>query len=182
MINPVYFYVGAAVIAISGMTWFVKDIRERGKLEAYAEINAMSQESATKAQEQRIADIKTGMAVTDAAMLARSAVKGAINEKAQLLIAETGEKGNGRGEICGDMVAHRSNAGGVPDGSARGGANSVRLRENADSVRAGRAEENRRPGQSQNDIRRNQLIKLAAKCDEIAADYNALLAICQSEK
>lgn len=182
MINPIYFYVGAAVIVIGGMTWFVKDIRERGKLEAYAEINAMSQEATVKAQEQRIADIKTGMAVTDAAMLARSAIKGAINEKAQLLLTETSKTGNGRGEICGDMVAHRRDAGGVSNGSSRGGSDSVRLRENADSKRAGRAEENRRSRQSQNDFRRNQLIKLAAKCDEIAADYNALLAICQGEE
>lgn len=172
----------AGAIVLGGMTWFVKDIRERGKLEAYAEINAMSQEATVKAQEQRIADIKTGMAAADAAMLARSAVKGAINEKAQLLIAETSEKSNGRGEICGDMVADRRNAGGVSDGSAGSGSDSVHLRENADSVRTGRAEENRRARQSQNDIRRNQLIRLAAKCDEIAADYNALLAICQGEK
>lgn len=182
MINPIYFYVMAGAIVLGGMAWFVQDLRERGKLEAYAEINAMSQEATVKAQEQRIADIKTGIAVADSAMLARSAVKGAINEKAQLLIAETSKESDRRGEKCGDMVAHRSNAGGVSDGSARGGADSVRLRENADSVGAGRAEENRRARQSQNDFRRNQLIKLAAKCDEIAADYNALLAICQGEK
>lgn len=182
MINPIYLYVMAGAIILGGMTWFVKDIRERGKLEAYAEINAMSQEATVKAQEQRIADIKTGMAAADAAMLARSAVKGAINEKAQLLIAETSEKSDRRSEKCGDMVAHRSNAGGMSDNGARGGDNSLRLRENADSVRAGRAEEDRRSRQLKDDTRRNQLIKLAAKCDEIAADYNALLAICQGEK
>lgn len=181
MINPIFFYAGAGVILISGMTWLAHDLRERGRIDAMRDINEQAQRIEIDQTKKQIQNMSAAFAVADAAMTARSAAYEVAHEKAKKLQID-GEENNGRGEKRGDVVAHRSNAGGVSNGSSSDSGDTLRMpaAENPSGVKS--AEKCRCSGQSQANFRRdikNKLVDIAERCDKITADYNALLEICK---
>lgn len=184
MINPIYFYAGAGVILISGMSWLAHDLRERGRIEAMRDISEQAQRIEIDQTKKQIQNMSAAFAVADAAMTARSVAYEVAHEKAKKLQIDGSEENNGRSKVCGDVVAHRGNAGGVSNGSSRDGSDTLRMSAAENSSGVESAEKCRCAGQSQTDIRRNiknKLVDIAERCDKITADYNALLEICKKQ-
>lgn len=117
-------------------------------------------------------------------MAQRSEAYGAANEKTFLLIAEAGKnkEGNGNGKERGNMEPCRDNPAGMLDQRPRSDSDRLRVPTAENSQRAEPAKKCTCPGRYETDSRRdikNKLIQLAHECDNITADYNALLAICR---
>ena len=180
--NNVFFYAAAGAAIIGAFAWWSHDLKERGRIEAISEINQQAQKIEKEQAKKKIEELTAAFSVTDAAMEQRSEAYGAANEKTFLLIAEASKESNGRGEKRGNMEPCRDNPAGMLDQRSNGDSDRVRVPTAENTERAESTQKCACAGRFETDSRRNiknKLIKMANECDNITADYNALLAICR---
>lgn len=180
--NNIFFYATAGAAIVGAFSWWAHDLKERGRIEAISEINQQARQIETERAKKKIEELNAVFSVTDAAMEKRSEAYGAANEKTFLLIAEASKESNGRGEKRGNMEPCRDNPAGMLDQRPRSDSDGMRMPTAENSERAEPAKKCACPGRYEANSRRdlkNKLIQLAHECDNISADYNALLAICR---
>lgn len=182
--NRFFIYATAGAAIIGAFAYWAHDLKERGRIEAISEINQQARQIETAQAKKKIEELNAAFSATDAAMAQRSEAYGAANEKAILLITETSKikESNGNGKERGNLEPSRDNPAGMLDQHSRGDSDRLRVPPAENPQRAEPAQKCTCPGRYETDSRRNlknKLIKLAHECDNITADYNALLAICR---
>ena len=182
--SPIYFYAAAGAAIIGAFVYWAHDLKEQGRLEAISEINRQARQIETEQAKKKIEELSAAFSATDAAMNQRAEAYGAANEKTFLLIAEAGKnkEGNGNGKERGNLEPCRDNPAGMLDQRPRSDSDRMRVPTAENTERAESTQKCACAGRFETDSRRNiknKLIKMAHECDNITADYNALLAICR---
>lgn len=182
--SPIFIYGAAGAVIIGAFAYWAHDLKERGRLEAISEINRQAQKIEKEQAKKKIEELNAVFSVTDAAMNQRSEAYGAANEKAILLITETGKikESNGHGEKRSGVEPGRDNPAGMLDQRTSSDSDGMRVPTAENTQRAEPTKKCTCAGRFETDSRRNlknKLIKMAHECDNITADYNALLAICR---